>query len=404
MSRHNLSNKKRRLESEVSQASGISVFSSGTQSTEVSNDSDDRKSVSSLGNQNTGLRGSNSNVLDGNHSQRHDLPNNQSDNLQRKRQVSWSLCGDDEEYISQSAISRPPTSPYDNNINGTNNTQRRMRRATESCLETQGLSYFDSHSPNCSTNDSQCMHPLRSNTTSELYRHENEIQKQRVLTHMIQEYDNAQNSRRVHQRRAHSVASLQDHTLYATPSPVFNQYQYDSVQQQSMPPTRTSPVETIVTIANSDPHYLHPITQVKRTHANNTGTTDHQIVNEFPEVSVGPGYADVNGSNEHSKCLTNCNNSFYRKGFFVLLVLNVIFVLLNVVGLPFLYFAIQSPGVEGTPPKVGAQRSNICVKCEGLDAMVGMKLSEYGVYMSDDGECCVSSVDKLLPAIMEVSL
>lgn len=403
MSRKSSSNKKRRLESEVSQTSGVSVFSSETQYTEVSNDSDDRKSDCSLGNQNTGLRGSNSNVLDCVQSQVNDHAHSQS---QRKRQLSWSLCGNEDEtvlkYIPQAARTsptRPSPAPYDNNINGTFN-RRRTRRATESCLETDGLSYIDPQSPICSPNDSQNMQ--KSNTTSELHMHENEIQRQRLMTQMIEEYDYAQRRQRV-QRRSQSATSLQDHNLYATPSPGFNQCQYDSVQQCTRTPAPTRPVETIVNIANSDPNYLHPITQVNRTHANNAGTTEHQIVNDWPQLSVGSGYAHVNGLNDHSNCFRNCNNSFYRKGFFVLLVLNVIFVLLNVVGLPFLYFAIEAPGIEDTP-RVGAQQSDICIRCEGLDAMVRSTLAESGVYKSKDGECCASSVDKLLPAIMEVSL
>ncbi|XP_053404332.1 uncharacterized protein LOC123554182 [Mercenaria mercenaria] len=406
MSREASSTKKRRLESEQSQTSEITLHSNATQNTELSSDLDDNNSDSSSTNLNNTFYGSRSNVTNDVQTQMLYSRERRARRAIRKRQVSWSL-DDDETFVKE--IPQRPIAQYDNNFTGTNNSRRRTRRATESSLDNHALSYFQPQSPvngQCdSFNHQPGVPPLRSNTTSQIHGHENEIQKQRIKEELIRQHD----ARTLQQTRSRSVTSLRTE---GTQIPL-GSHMYESLQQQRTAPViNNRPVETVVTMPHPDRYYLHPKTETKIQRNMKSGS--FTTLNNIPGFSgdESSAYADVVRYSEGSTvsqhqvcCFNDCNSSFYRKGFFVLVVLNVILVILNSFGLPFVYSAINQEGKEEANHEgiTGAQMSEICLKCEMLIGNAKQELESSEVTITEDKQCCFKSAEQLLPALLSVS-
>lgn len=372
MSENKTSNKKRRLESETS---GITVLSTLTQSTEVSNDDFDENSSDSTSN--NIYNGSSSNITNtfSKQLQRSNINGKNVKRPQRKRQVSWCNDVDDETFVKEPSQFDPsgPTfmAPYDNNFSGTNNSRRRTRRATESSLDTHAFM----QSPgvfNFSGQINQGTSPHKSLTASQIHGHERDIQRQWLQEQLIREHD----AQRLYERQ-----KARSETFLVDPNHSVRNV-YEPLNNTKKPENPKKPLETVVTIENSGSNYLHPMTNVNR------GT-----------LSIGnSSYADVNVHGETSTtdrtkvfCCRNCNKSFFRKGFFVLLVLNIVLVLFNAV-------CISLATRNAVQPEVGAQPSQICVECAALTENDRKMFSS-----SNDVQKCCGSADKMFPALLQVA-
>lgn len=406
--------KKRRLESEVSQSSGITNLSNVTQTTEISSDFEDNNSDSSSANQFDALNSRRPSTTNGATFQQKQRVQTKRAQKQfaRKRQVSWSIDDDDEtfekEVRGQSDTSAQQMNPgqYDNNFAGTNNSRQRVRRNTDGCLDPYALSYnkkpFDEA---LDRNNRNFQSKLRSNTTSQIHGHENEIQRQ--IDELIRQHD----AQRLQSRRSQSATSLRVNSVQNRS----DSHMYESLQSQYAAQNMLNnnpPLDTVVTMTSNDTNYLHPVTETQ-IHRNNLRKTENMSANSGDESSA---YADVMRHNEplnagqgQKKCYDFCNNSFYRKGFYILLIFNVILILLNTFGLPYVYFAInqekevsKAANLNEGGEFASAVHSEFCVKCDKLIDVVKRKLINSSDVSNKDGQCCVKSAEKLLPILLEI--
>ncbi|XP_060551209.1 uncharacterized protein LOC132712788 [Ruditapes philippinarum] len=167
------------------------------------------------------------------------------------------------------------------------------------------------------------------------------------------------------------------------------------------------PVQTVVHMTSNDSNYLHPVTETQ-IHRNNLRKAKNMSANSGDKYNA---YADVMRDNEpfnisqgQKKCFDFCKNSFYRNGFYILLIFNVILILLNTFGLPYVYFAInqekevsKAANLNEGGEFASAVHSEFCVKCNNLNEVVNS--SEVSI---KDGQCCIKSAEKLLPILLEI--
>ncbi|XP_060557613.1 uncharacterized protein LOC132718027 [Ruditapes philippinarum] len=288
---------------------------------------------------------------------------------------------------------------YDNNFAGTNNSHR----ATERGLDTFALSYNKQpFNKTCDRNNRIFQSKLRSNTTSQIHGHENEIQRQILLDKLVRRND----AQQLQSRRSQSATSLRVNSLQNRS----DSHLYESLQSQNAAQNMLNnnpPVQTVVHMTSNDSNYLHPVTETQ-IHRNNLRKAENMFANSGDESSA---YADVMRHNEpfnvgqgQKKCYDFCNNSFYRKGFYILLIFNVILILLNTFGLPYVYFAInqekevsKAANLNEGGEFASAVHSEFCVKCDKLNEVVNS--SEVSI---KDGQCCIKSAEKLLPILLEI--
>ena len=408
MSRDESTTKKRRLESEVSQSSGITYLSNVTQTTELSTDIEDNNSDSSSAAPQTEV------IYNRCPSTTNTSTNKQINNsrarrakrqLVRKRQVSWSIDDDDETFDNERDTEDNPgqqwvPAPYDNNFHGTNDSRRRVRRATESSLDTNALSFNKPQSPfNGAGEQINKFQPkMRSSTTSQIHGHEQELQ--RKINELIKRHD----AQLLQNRRSQSVTSLRNDRLHNRS----DSHLYESLQSQNTTQKKivnNRPVETVVELTSNDLNYLHPVTETK-VQGNNIVSSEN---NSGFSADASSAYADVLQHTEVSmrgqserKCYNICGDSFYRKGFYILLIFNVILVLLNTFGLPFVYFAVRQEDVASTEEAVfGAVRSKFCFDVAHIHENVNRNLC--GDINADDEQCCFESIEQILPRFLKVT-
>jgi hypothetical protein len=211
------------------------------------------------------------------------------------------------------------------------------------------------------------------------------------------------NAQQLQSRRSLRVNSVQNRS---------DSHLYESLESQNAAQNilnNNPPVQTVVHMTSNDSNYFHPVTETQ-IHRNNLRKAKNMSAISGDESSA---YADVMQHNEpfdigqcQKKCYDFCNNSFYRKGFYILLVFNVILILLNTFGLPYVYFAInqkkevsKAANLNEGGEFASAVHSELCVKCDKLNEVVNSSEVSY-----KDGQCCIKSAEKLLPILLGVSL
>ena len=395
MSQAEATTKKKRLESEVSQASGITCLSYITQNTELSSDEDDDNSdSSSAADQTEALlydrRPSSIGIAT--------IQQMQYPTKRRNRQVSWSIddgendvrddVRDDDIYTTQQWASVP----YDNNCV---NSRRRVRCATESSLDTNALSFNKPQSPICTTCEQQrdFQPKLRSNTTSLLHGHENDIQRKILQDELMRRHDAQEHQR----RRSRSATSLGNDRLHNRS----DSHLYESLQPKTTAPDGR-PVVAVVTMSPNG-SYLHPVAETK-VHNNNLRNSEN--TSGFSDDGTS-AYADVVQHSEPSpeskaqrKCYDFCASSLYRRGFYILLLINVTLIVLNTFGI--VYSTVESAQVGHYGEVTGALRSEVCLDCDKLHETFKRELASK--MNTNDKKCCVKSVETILPAFLKVNL
>ncbi|XP_045201883.2 uncharacterized protein LOC123555287 isoform X2 [Mercenaria mercenaria] len=167
-------------------------------------------------------------------------------------------------------------------------------------------------------------------------------------------------------------------------------------------------------VSMGSPSYLHPVSQVQSKH-------EHELIhlnsdinccrsacsqgqrNDFQHVTTDSSYACVDHFNRNfplrrkqRKCISSTDKyKYFRKGFYILLVLNVIFLLLNVVGLPFLYVATE------TQRDATVQEYKKCLKCDIIHKLTSQEIKDLGIIRHKDGQCCVKNTEDLLAFLIK---
>lgn len=357
--------KKRRLDSEISYTSGMSVLSNITRSTDLTNDSDESQGDYTDPNSSGPVTNSRFDFTATNtpHNAQTMVKNNIPP---RHRQISFNLNDedvDDKGHVQgqRSAVFGPPYHHYDNR-KPYMLPRNRVRRATESCIQNIEHEMEDTHL-------------LRSNTTAE-FRHQ-QLDQNRLTEQLVQDFDANKRAKCVKknismQGRSQSVTSLRN-----------GDHIYTSLQPEVSR-------NTLVKIPNNN-SYIHPVTQLAPTtndpnsphrldysadNASQTSSRYLRVESEFTPQPVPP-----------NRC---CREKSFRKGFYLLLLLNIIFILLNVFGLPFAYVTIQEHW--------NSKDTQLCITCDSKN-MKTKDLETFGIQINEEGNCCLPQLDDFINGV-----
>ncbi|XP_060603237.1 uncharacterized protein LOC132756238 [Ruditapes philippinarum] len=164
----------------------------------------------------------------------------------------------------------------------------------------------------------------------------------------------------------------------------------------------TNGINSVCKLSELENGYIHPIQELSR---NGSNACKHvysepqfsRQVNRCTrnESSTSDSYAIIQSCRNSSKCsqthlfqtFNENNNTAFKKGFCLLLSLNVLFFLSYVIGVPLVY--------------ASSERFDTCFKCDMLPMLTKEDLARINVGQDTDGTCCLESSAGLLKLLIK---
>ncbi|XP_053404328.1 uncharacterized protein LOC123554183 [Mercenaria mercenaria] len=388
-------NKRKRLESTRSQASGISALSNIARSTDDVNDSDSRCSATSNCNCNGFLHGTHNDAINVVPPQINFDTQTVSQENRRQRRVSWGLCDEDEETIPK-GLNNQPDVLFNNRSNGQD--QR---------VEIYAKNYIPHQDSAVPITSRRSEVELRRQLAEQQQQISHLLERDRINTQKLLQRQKLQ------QRRSISVTSLrgspQDCVTSVNRDRIPGQHVYESVPRVSQ---INIPSEANV---RNESVFVFPSARAAGVAQRRSRSCDFLLNDEEGESFISPanrsplqigsssGYEHVtehssdassdgngNGEDQNKSNYTNVRKYDFRRWFYVLLAFNIIIILMNVTGIPFLYVTLKSPEHH---------EETVCIKCESLN----MLYIDKSVFMKKDDQCCLKSSRQLFELFANVT-